>query len=94
MPTQGASGRPLTRPYNDDEEAHAVRLVHQLRAELGTEHGTTKRVPPSSTTRSSRCAAGYSMPKSIAADFKIALARRNSRFSSVTSIGPHRLVLT
>ena len=40
MPTQGASGKPTTRRYSDEEKAQAVRLVRQLRAELGTDHGT------------------------------------------------------
>ena len=44
MPTQGASGKPTTKRYTDDEKAQAVRLVRQLRVELGTEHGTIKRV--------------------------------------------------
>ena len=44
MPTQGPSGKPTTRRYSDGEKAQAVRLVRQLRAELGTEHGTVKRV--------------------------------------------------
>jgi transposase len=44
MPTQGASGRPTTRRYSVEEKAQAVRLVRQLRAELGTEHGTIQRV--------------------------------------------------
>jgi transposase len=44
MPTQGRSGKPTTRRYSDEEKAQAVRLVRQLRAELGTEHGTVKRV--------------------------------------------------
>jgi len=44
MPTHGASGKPTTRRYSDEEKAQAVRLVRQLRAELGTEHGTVKRV--------------------------------------------------
>src|SRR3954469_4335489 len=44
MPTQGASGKPTTRRYPDDEKAQAVRLVRQLRAELGTDHGTVFRV--------------------------------------------------
>jgi len=44
MPTQGASGKPTTRRYSDEEKAQAVRLVRQLRRELGTEHGTVKRV--------------------------------------------------
>lgn len=38
------SGKPTTRRYSDDEKARAVRLVRQLRAELGTSHGTVKRV--------------------------------------------------
>ena len=44
MPTQGSSGKPTTRRYSDVEKDQAVRLVRQLRAELGTEHGTVKRV--------------------------------------------------
>ena len=44
MPTQGRSGKPTTRRYSDEERAQAVRLVRQLRAELGTDHGTVKRV--------------------------------------------------
>lgn len=32
------------RRYTDEEKAQAVRLVRQLRAELGTEHGTVFRV--------------------------------------------------
>jgi transposase-like protein len=44
MPTQGKSGKPTTRRYSDEEKAHAVRLVRQLRKELGTEHGTIQRV--------------------------------------------------
>ncbi len=35
---------PTTRRYTDAEKAQAVRLVRQLRAELGTEHGTVYRV--------------------------------------------------
>jgi transposase len=44
MPTQGRSGKPTTRRYSDEEKAQAVRLVRQLRKELGSEHGTVKRV--------------------------------------------------
>jgi transposase-like protein len=44
MPTDGRSGKPTTRRYSDAEKAQAVRLVCQLRGELGTEHGTVKRV--------------------------------------------------
>ena len=44
MPTQGRSGKPTTRRYSDEEKAQAVRLVRQLRAELGHDHGTIQRV--------------------------------------------------
>ncbi len=44
MPTQGKSGKPTTRRYSDSEKSDAVRLVRQLRKELGTEHGTVQRV--------------------------------------------------
>ena len=44
MPTQGRSGKPTTRRYSDEEKVQAVRLVRQLRVELGTEHGTVNRV--------------------------------------------------
>ena len=35
---------PTTRRYSDEEKAQAVRLVCQLRRELGTGHGTVQRV--------------------------------------------------
>jgi len=44
MPTYGKSGKSTTRRYSDEEKAQAVRLVRQLRRELGTEHGTVQRV--------------------------------------------------
>jgi len=44
MPTYGKSGKSTTRRYSDEEKAQAVRLVRQLRTELGTEHGTVQRV--------------------------------------------------
>ena len=44
MPTRGPSGKPTTRRYSDEDKALAIRLVRQLRKELGTEHGTVKRV--------------------------------------------------
>jgi len=44
MPKEKSSGKPTTRRYSVEEKAQAVRLVRQLRAELGTEHGTVKRV--------------------------------------------------
>jgi transposase-like protein len=44
MPIQGSSGKPTTRRYSEQEKAQAVRLVRQLRKELGSEHGTIQRV--------------------------------------------------
>ena len=44
MPREKSPGKPTTRRYTDEEKAQAVRLVRQLRRELGTEHGTVQRV--------------------------------------------------
>ena len=44
MPVENSPGRPSTRRYSAAEKAQAVRLVRQLRAELGTDHGTVRRV--------------------------------------------------
>jgi transposase-like protein len=44
MPQERTAGKPTTRRYTDEEKAQAVRLVRQLRRELGTEHGTIQRV--------------------------------------------------
>jgi transposase len=44
MPRDRSSGKPTTRWYTDQEKAQAVRLVRQLRDELGTSHGTVQRV--------------------------------------------------
>jgi transposase-like protein len=44
MPTDNTAGKPTTRRYSEEEKAQAVRLVRQLRRELGTEHGTVQRV--------------------------------------------------
>jgi transposase len=44
MPPEQPRRRPTARRYSPDEKAQAVRLVRQLRAELGTDHGTVKRV--------------------------------------------------
>jgi transposase len=44
MPKEIKSGRPTTRRYSAEEKAQAVRLVRQLRVELGTDHGTIQRV--------------------------------------------------
>lgn len=44
MPKEIRDGSPTTRRYTEDEKAQAVRLVRQLRGELGSEHGTVQRV--------------------------------------------------
>ncbi len=44
MGTKSTSGKPTTRRYTPEEKARAVRLVRQLRKELGTSHGTVQRV--------------------------------------------------
>jgi transposase len=44
MPGEKTPGKPTTRRYSDQEKTQAVRLVRQLRAELGTDHGTVYRV--------------------------------------------------
>ena len=44
MATETTPGRPTTRRYSEAEKERAVRAVRQLRKELGTEHGTIKRV--------------------------------------------------
>ena len=44
MPKEQTAGKPTTRRYSPEEKAGAVRMVRALRAELGTEHGTTARV--------------------------------------------------
>jgi transposase len=45
MGNQGKNARPATaRRYTPEDKATAVRLVRQLRKELGTTHGTIQRV--------------------------------------------------
>ena len=44
MPKEQSPGKPTTRRYSEEEKAAAVRMVRTLRAELGSEHGTVKRV--------------------------------------------------
>jgi transposase len=44
MPQEMSPGKPTTRRYSEAEKERAVRAVRQLRKELGTEHGTIKRV--------------------------------------------------
>ena len=44
MAGEKSSGKPTTRRYTPDEKEQAIRLVRQLRKELGTDHGTVYRV--------------------------------------------------
>ena len=44
MPKELSPGKPNTRRYTPEEKAQAVRLVRQLRKELGSDHGTIQRV--------------------------------------------------
>jgi transposase len=44
MPTERIPGKPSTRRYSPAEREQAVRLVRQLRKELGTNQGVVARV--------------------------------------------------
>jgi transposase len=44
MAKEHSPGKPTTRRYSEEEKAAAVRMVRTLRTELGSEHGTVKRV--------------------------------------------------
>jgi transposase len=44
MGSEVSPGKPTTRRYSPAEKEQAVRLVRQLRAELGTDQGTVHRV--------------------------------------------------
>ena len=44
MGAERTPGKPTTRRYSPAEKEQAVRLVRQLRQELGTAHGTIQRV--------------------------------------------------
>ena len=44
MPDKNPTGTPTSHRYSEAEKERAVRAVLQLRKELGTEHGTVKRV--------------------------------------------------
>ena len=44
MGIEGTSWRPTARRYSPEDKARAVRLLRQLRKELGTTHGTIRRV--------------------------------------------------
>jgi transposase len=44
VPHEMSPGKPTTKRYSEAEKERAVRAVRQLRKELGTDHGTVKRV--------------------------------------------------
>jgi transposase len=44
MPHEMSPGKPTTKRFSEAEKQRAVRAVRQLRKELGTDHGTIKRV--------------------------------------------------
>jgi transposase len=44
MGSERTPGKPTTRRYSPAEKDQAVRMVRQLRRELGTKHGTIQRV--------------------------------------------------
>ena len=44
MANEVSPGKPSTRRYTPEEKAQAVRMVRQLRKELGTSQGTVQRV--------------------------------------------------
>ena len=44
MGQEQSPGKPTTRRYSEAEKERAVRAVRQLRRELGSDHGTIKRV--------------------------------------------------
>jgi transposase len=44
MGQERSPGKPTTRRYSEAEKERAVRAVRQLRKELGSDHGTIKRV--------------------------------------------------
>jgi transposase-like protein len=44
MPDERTPGKPTTRRYTPAEKAQAVRLVRQMRAERGMDHGCVQRV--------------------------------------------------
>ena len=64
MAKEQSPGKPTTRRYSEREKAAAVRMVRTLRAELGSEHGTVKRVADQLATGSSRCGCGCVRPTS------------------------------
>ena len=44
MSQEMSPGKPTTRRYSEAEKERAVRMVRQLRKELGSDHDTIKRV--------------------------------------------------
>jgi hypothetical protein len=63
-------------------KAAAVRMVPTLRAELGSKHGTVKRVPCSSATGWSPCGCGSARPTSTTATRCTGMHRRHGRTRS------------
>ena len=61
------AGASFARRYSAVEKAQAVRLVRQLRAELGTDHGTVRRVADQFGMGWSRFGAGCAKPISTRA---------------------------
>ena len=63
MGSEVTPGKPTTSRYSPAEKEQAVRLVRQLRAELGTEHGERCSASRRSwATELSRCGPGCGMP--------------------------------
>ena len=67
MPKEQVPGKSQTRRYTPEEKAAAVRMVRALRAELGTGHGTVRRVASQLGYGASRCGCGSSRPTSTTA---------------------------
>ena len=61
MPTERIPGKPSTRRYTPAEREQAVRLVRQLRKEIGTDQGTVARVAQAARLRR-RIGAGLGQP--------------------------------
>ena len=80
MPHEMSPGKPTTRRYSPAEKEQAVRLVRQLRAELGTDHGTVQRV-------ASQLGYGTESVRSWVAQADI----DDGRAPGVTSVDPRRI---
>jgi transposase-like protein len=67
MPGDRTAGKPTTRRYSEQEKVQAVRLVRQLRAELGADFGTVTRVAEQLGYGPRRCGSGCTKPRSTTA---------------------------